>query len=317
MVLSHADRLCLEASTLFRGTALESVAHLLTSCTLQDVGAETQLLRPGVENRCLYLIVSGELRVYLSDSALPTHAILGAGDCVGELSLIDGQAPSALVIAAIPTRLLAIPHDVLWAMVDHSHGIARNLLAVLSGRLRSGNLTLVSAQARSLEFEQSASVDPLTGLHNQRWMTKAMPRALHRCDRDGVAACMVIADIDGFSRFNERFGMLAGDAALREVAGRLADGLRAHDLIVRSAGEAFAILLPRTEIEEALLIAERLRERVANTPVDGAGQPHVLTISCGVAEHDGGESLDELLDRAGHALREAKDGGRDRVATAS
>lgn len=316
MHLTLAERLCLEQSTLFRGIALESIADLLRACVLQEAAAETRLLQPGVESRKLYLILAGELRVYLSGPALPMHTILGPGDCVGELSLIDGEAPSALVIAASPSRLLVISHEVLWAMVDQSHGIARNLLAVLSGRMRSSNLTLVSAQARSLEFEQSASVDPLTGLHNQRWMAKAMPRALHRCDRDAVAACLLIADIDNFSRFNDRWGMLAGDEALREVAGRLADGLRAHDLIVRSAGEAFSILLPRTEIEEALLIAERLRERVGSTPVSNGGQPHTLTISCGVAVHEGGESLEEFVERASRALREAKDAGRDRVAVA-
>ena len=275
-----------------------------------------------MENHTLYLILEGELRVYLSGHDMPAHAVLGPGECVGEMSLVDGQGASALVIAATDTRVLAVPHETLWALVDSSHAVARNLLAILSGRMRSNNLTLVAAQTRSLEFEQAASVDAMTGLHNRAWLKETFPRALQRCDRDGISASILFADVDYLSRFNERFGHLAGDAALRRVVSQLADGLRSQDLIARYGGEEFLILLPRTDLDEAMLIAERLRELVANGEAGGTeltesvdGIPS-LTVSCGVAVHKRGEALDVTILRAERALLSAKANGRDRIESA-
>jgi diguanylate cyclase (GGDEF)-like protein len=209
------------------------------------------------------VILEGELRVYLADRSLPEHAVFGVGDCVGEMSLLDGQAASALVLAAKDTRLVAVPHETLWAMVDSSHGVARNLLALMAGRMRNDNLALITSQNRSLEFEQAASVDALTGIHNRRWLMEAYPRAIARCDRDEQPVCLLIADIDHFKRFNDRFGHLTGDVVLRRVSRQLADGLRAQDLIARYGGEEFLILLPQATGAQALPIAERLRELVA------------------------------------------------------
>ena len=135
-----------------------------------------------------------------------------------------------------------------------------------------------------------------------------------RCERDQAPLCLVIADIDLFKNFNERFGYLAGDAVLRRMARRLADGLRAQDLIARYGGEEFLILLPKSSLEQAVPIAERLRELVAI----GCGLPtdQGVTLSCGVAPMLPGESLDALISRADLALRRAKENGRDRVEVA-
>ncbi len=312
--LNFTDYQYLENSSLFRSIRIESLADQLRSCVVREIPAETRLLEPGQENNSIYILLGGELRVYLNGPEMPVHALLTPGDCVGEMSLIDGQPVSALVVTENVCRLLVIPHEVLWTMVDSSHGIARNLLAILSGRVRSNNLTLVAAQTRSLEFEQTSSVDMLTGLHNRRWLETAVPRVLNRCDRDGYAACLLMMDLDYFGALNERCGHAGTDAALRQTAMRLADGLRAQDLIARYSGKEFVILLPRTEIDEAMLIAERLRELVAGA--DGLDTPQgvlSLTISCGVVAHVHGESLQQLIERAARALAQAKDNGRDRV----
>jgi diguanylate cyclase (GGDEF)-like protein len=210
-----------------------------------------------------------------------------------------------------------MPHEVLWSLVDCSHAAARNLLSIMAGRLRNDNLALVNSQSQSLEFEQAVSVDALTGIHNRRWLLDAYPRAIARCAQDGETLCLVIADIDLFRQFNERFGHLVGDAALRRVARQLADGLRTQDLIARYGGEEFLILLPRSAMDEALLIAERLRGLVAagRDPAIDEGV-RGITLSCGVAQMARGEQLDQLISRADLALKRAKENGRDRVETA-
>jgi diguanylate cyclase (GGDEF)-like protein len=299
---------------LFANVGLESVEHLLERCLRTKLERGEHLLEPGAADDHLYLVLDGELRVYLGDRALPPQAIFGPGDCVGEMSLLDGQTVSALVLAARDTQLLAIPHEVLWSLVDCSHGVARNLLAIMAGRMRDSNEALVALQTRSLEFEQAASVDALTGIYNRRWMLESFPRALARCERDGTPLCLVLADIDRFQNFNQRFGYLSGDALLRRMARRLADGLRAQDLIARYGGEEFMILLPQTSIAEAVSIAGRLRELVAI----GCGLPtgEGVTLSCGVAQMFRGESLAELIPRVDAALLRAKEDGRDRVEVA-
>jgi diguanylate cyclase (GGDEF)-like protein len=310
-MIDREDRQRLQHAKLFANISLESIEHLLERCHRLDLERGEHLLEAGAANSHLYLILDGELRVYLADRTMPEHAVFGAGDCVGEMSLLDGQKASALVLAAHDTRLLAMPHEVLWALVDCSHGVARNLLAIMAGRMRNDNLAMVNSQTQSLEFEQASSVDALTGIHNRRWVLEAFPRAIARCEHDHAPVCLVVADIDLFRHFNERFGHLAGDAMLRRMARRLADGLRPQDLIARCGGEEFLILLPQTTLDEALLIAERLRQLVGIGGGSSAGEG--VTLSCGVAQMFRGESLDELLSRVDAALRRAKEDGRDRV----
>lgn len=304
----------LRLTQLFANVGLESVEYLFERCEEKALERGEHLLEPGVANSHLYIVLDGELRVYLSDRNLPPQAVLGPGECVGEMSLFDGQVASALVLAARDSKLLAIPHEVLWSLVDCSHDVARNLLAIISGRMRDSNRALVALQARSLEFEDTASVDALTGLHNRHWLLGAFPRAMARCEQDGDPVCLVVADIDNFRHFNERFGYLSGDAVLKRMARRLADGLRAQDLIGRYGGEAFLILLPYSALDEAVPIAERLRELVAIG--SGLKTGEGVTLSCGVGQMQPGETLETLLARTEAALRRAKENGRDRVEAA-
>jgi diguanylate cyclase (GGDEF)-like protein len=235
------------------------------------------------------------------------------------MSVINGQGASALVIAAAETELLVMPQAILWALIDRSHRFARNLLAILAGRIRMDNLALVTTSSRSLEFEPAASVDELTGLHNRRWLGDAFPRSIRRCVQDGAPLCLVMADIDNFKALNDQIGHLAGDAVLRGVARRLAESLRAPDLIARYGGEAFAILLPNTPTDEGLRIAERLRLSVELMSLAkiSEGATGKLTISCGVAPLGLDTELETLIGNAEAALHRAKDAGRNKVEVAA
>lgn len=306
-------------STLFRDVSFASVQPLLGACGRRWLSAGEVLLEPGKSNHNVYLVLSGELRVYLGGRALPSNAVLGVGDCAGEISAIDGKDPSALVIAAESTEILVIPHDALWALVDRCHGIARNLLHIISGRLRNENLNLLMTQSQSQEFEQAACVDVVTGLHNRRWLAESFPRAVQRCEQECRPVCLVMADVDHFKRYNDDYGHLVGDRVLRAVARHLAESLRTQDLIARYGGEEFAILLPHSGLDEAGTIAERLRARVAAMRVEVApeGRVETATISCGVAALRPGSDLETLIAAADHALYRAKDKGRNRVELAS
>ena len=323
--MTTPDRTLLERNKLFRDISFESVEPILKDCRAIALKSGATLLEAGQKNASLYLVLDGELRVYLNGTELPVHAVLGSGECVGELSLIDGGSSAALVMAAQDTRLLEVPHERVWAMVDSSNGIARNLLSILAGRIRNDNLLQVTTSEGSLEFEVASHIDTLTGLHNKSWLGGAFPRMAQRCEHGGVPLFILLVDIDFFKEFNNRHGHLAGDSVLKGVARILAANLRPHDLLAYLGGDRFAILLPEKSADGAMKMAERLHEAVAAPTlrfskgnaqsVDDTQRIQVehIAVSLGVSEVGHGDTLDAALATAEGVLQQAKTDGRNRV----
>jgi diguanylate cyclase (GGDEF)-like protein len=311
-------------NALFRDVELEGLLPVLDDCLLSTVHGGEKLLEINQQNNSLYLILEGELHVYLNPHDLAQHAVLGAGSCAGELSLVDGGRASAMVLAARDTRVLAMPHRHVWALVDGHNPIARNLLCILAGRVRSNNLMRVTSSEHSLEFDIAANIDALTGLHNREWMEDSFTRMLQRCRRSAESACLMLADIDGFKLLNKTNGHAAGDSVLKGVARLMAENLRPHDLLVYLGVDKFAVLLPATSSETALRISGRLREAIAGfTPGEWAENSIAVralaknevrvTLSMGIASMQPGDELDSMLSRAHVALYRAKTGGANSV----
>ena len=328
--MTVSNRTLLERSKLFRNISLESVEHILKECQVITLKSGATLLEVGQKNNSLYLVLDGELRVYLSGRDLSVHAVLGPGECVGELSLIDGRGSAALVMAAQDTRMLVVPHELVWAMVDSSNGIARNLLAILAGRIRNDNLLQVTTYEPSLVFEMATHIDTLTGLHNKSWMGEAFQRMAQRCERNGMPLFLLVVDIDRFKNFNDSYGHLAGDSVLKFVARIMATNLRPHDLLGYLGGDRFAILLAERSSDGAMKMAERLREAVVapvlrfgkgSTPQAASAtqtiQEEHVAVSLGVSEVQHGDTLDSVLEAAAEALQQAKTDGRNRVKMAA
>ena len=211
-----------------------------------------------------------------------------------------------------------LPDGVLWSLINNSHSVARNLLLLLSGRLRSGNTAISVSTGLAQLYEQYAKVDSLTGLHNRRWIDEALPRLAGRCRQGGQALSLVMLDVDHFKPFNDRYGHPAGDQALRTLGQSLSQHLRPSDVAARYGGEEFMVILADTDLETARGIAERLREAVARrrfTQADGTPLPSI-TISLGVAQLRADENSEALTARADAALYQAKGEGRNRVAVA-
>ena len=163
---------------------------------------------------------------------------------------------------------------------------------------------------------EAAVTDPLTGLHNRRYMSGQLDALVARAVRDGRPVSALLLDIDHFKKINDSFGHDAGDEVLREFAVRLASNVRAVDLPCRFGGEEFVVVMPETAIEDAERIAERIRLHVAGAPFRVSNGREVLsvTISIGVATTTGpGDTPEHLLKRSDEALYEAKASGRNRV----
>lgn len=160
------------------------------------------------------------------------------------------------------------------------------------------------------ELRRQALRDGLTGAFNRRHMELLLNKEQERARRYGQALTALLIDVDRFKQLNDRHGHEAGDEVLRElVRACFRTQLRTADHLGRWGGEEFLILLPETEEEGALEVAERIRERVASMDLRAGS----VTVSIGTAGYRSGESVREWIGRADAALYAAKDAGRNRV----
>jgi two-component system cell cycle response regulator len=176
---------------------------------------------------------------------------------------------------------------------------------------------LASCSVPTLErarLQRLAVTDDLTLAYNGRYLLPRLDDELRRSRAGAQAVSVAMLDLDHFKRVNDTFGHARGDAVLRAFCDRVRDKTRRSDLLVRRGGEEFVLVLPSTDHERALALAERIRRSVAEPPFDDdAGPPIRQTVSIGVASWDGHESAEDLLHRADMALYAAKSAGRDRV----
>jgi diguanylate cyclase (GGDEF)-like protein len=160
--------------------------------------------------------------------------------------------------------------------------------------------------------------DPLTGLHNRRYMQEFLEREILRARRKGRPLALMMLDVDNFKRYNDTFGHPAGDDALRFVGDILFRAVRADDLACRYGGEEFSVILPECSLHQATVRAEEIRAQLKALHIKRAREiPGVLTVSIGVAAFE--ETTDQgdlLLKFADDALYQAKRAGRDRVIVA-
>ena len=314
--LTEKDREALLHSQLFRHVQLELVDHLLDDCAVRVLKKGRELFARGdPASQHIYVLLAWRLSVHLDGAASDVYIVFEAGECVGEMSVIDDKPVSATVRAMDDCRLLAIPEPVLWSLINTSHDVARNLLLILSLRMRHDDRVLVANLERQRELEQAASTDGLTGLRNRRWMNDAFKRQLDRAKyEDHKPASLVLVDLDQLKETNDRGGHLAGDAIICRLASVLLRHLRPQDLLARYAGDEFCLLLPGTPGPVALRVAERLRVAVEKEVWVDVGMGVMrATISCGVASGETGTSLEDLIDQADKALYRAKQQGRNRI----
>lgn len=287
--------------------------RLLARCSELEVDGGSRLLEAGTDNDAVYLVIAGELEVWLGNPDGTPVASIGTGSCVGELSILSRLKVSAHVVAAQPSRLLVMPGEVVWAFIGASHEFAANLLRLLSGRVREDNLRLRDSLKAQLRYQRAAKIDGVTGLYNRRWFDEVLARQWQRAEHEQAPLSLLFIDIDHFKRINDAHGHLVGDEALRAVADILQSGVRPLDLVARFGGEEFAVLLPGVTAAEAREVAERLRRDIAARPLSGQAGPLAVTVSVGVAERRAGERAADLLAGCDAAMYAAKRGGRDRV----
>lgn len=310
----------LERLQLFRNVEIDSLSNCIARCTFREMEKGEQLLSPEEENTNVYLMISGRMVVYLDlDEATPL-TLVEPGECVGEMSIIEGKNPSAYVIASETSQIMQIPQDVLWEMINTSHQVTRNMLHIMSLRVRFSNVVIADSLGTQKECMRHATIDALTGLHNRRWMDSMFEQEFIHAKREKLSLSLLMLDIDHFKSYNDEYGHISGDRVLSAVADALRGGLRPNDMIARFGGEEFAIILPETNLDAAIDLANGLRKRVELAKVKndkGELLPRV-TISIGVSAigevgRENEDTLIELIAASDEALYRAKKGGRNCV----
>lgn len=301
---------------LFEQASRESIEATLEHARIYRAAPGEVILGPGVRNAIVYVVLKGILRVDVVGREGREHSHVGRGECVGELSVIEGGATTATVIAVEDCELLALPGETVLELVDHSHAVARNLVRLLSRRLKGSNRLLRDEAESSELLRRQVNFDALTGLHSRAWLEATLPRMCNRVRHGGEGFALAMCDVDFFKRINDSFGHLTGDRVLHRIAGVLGSCLRPTDFAARFGGEELvAILCGADAVADAVTAAERVRLGVRGLEIESipASRTPLVTISIGVAVYQPEESSEQLIRRADAALYVAKRGGRDRV----
>jgi diguanylate cyclase (GGDEF)-like protein len=296
----------------------EAIAKVLAHCPIMrlDAGAEVT-----ESNRArLYILLRGALSVS-SDTrtgmADGTVSKILPGESVGEQSVLDEEANLSTIAALEDSEVLVVEADVVWQLIDESNVLARNLLRLLSFRIRAANAQLRRRQKLGEFYRQLSMIDGLTGLYNRAWLNDLLPTMVATAHGSAAPLALIMIDLDHFKQFNDSHGHLAGDEALRSAAQVLSGALRPTDFAVRYGGEEMMVLLPDTSDKVAISVAERLCERMRQAKVladMGAPLPHI-TASFGVSVLRPQQNEHDLVAAADAALYRAKEQGRNRVAT--
>jgi diguanylate cyclase (GGDEF)-like protein len=314
------------------GTALDllvfptSLAHLvevarrgspdLVLVQFRDADAAPFTLRCAVEARGRTLLVAGEPPMeqhrQLTEQLFTINAELNVLN--RETSRRANSQASVRVVAASVdgSRRGASAGSPPSRSVERRMFEMNNELVVTARELTRRTRELEAAKQL---IEEQARRDGLTGLFNRRHLFEVLNLEIERAKRGLQRLSLVLVDLDHFKTVNDEHGHAAGDAVLAAAASFMKKSLRPYDIAARYGGEEFILLLPSTPVDDARLVAERLRGGLEGLSIEGHEKK--VTASFGVAEWRASETSEALIARADRALYDAKDAGRNRVVVAA
>lgn len=318
MITSPEILKALKISSLLHGVPNELLAQCMDHSTVRSLQPGETLLEAGQVNELIYIVLAGHLKIQAHKTQVDAIAMLGEGECVGEMSILGDGYTSAHVIAATDCELLVLRHDALWKLINGSHVAARNMLSILTNRIRVADQRLAQGFERRDGFSGVSIVDELTGLYNYQWTQKKFDRLLQRSIFGGKPSSLMIMEMDLHREYVLEHGQLGADQAQRSIAYNILYYLRPDDHAGCYAGEKFAVYLPNSTQTSAVSAAGRLRSVINNAMVvlpSGDALPPV-TVSFGLSQAKDEDTLASLFARADGALKQAQDRGGNRIETA-
>jgi diguanylate cyclase (GGDEF)-like protein len=262
---------------------------------------------------CFYLLCSGgnkntgALWFFILPSLI--FYILGLRRGMITLSTVLGMAVCILYIPENPLLQTTYFPDFIYRFTGALFSVSVIAFAYEYTR-EDGRKELLNL---SRKLDQLSRKDELTGLSNRRDIVESLRNEVNRFERSGHSFSVLIADIDHFKIVNDTHGHDYGDYVLRQVASTLSKNTQKRDTVARWGGEEFLILLPETNIHQAVKSARRLQQAIENLSIAYNNRSVAITISIGVAEYQPGVTLNELINAADKLLYQAKHEGRNRV----
>jgi len=238
---------------------------------------------------------------------------------LGLVSLSHGRVAARYFLAATLCGMLgtALTDLAVWGLIPFRSLTYR---AIDIGILLEATLLALALayqmrrhQQARLQAETLARIDPLTGLLNRRAFLEQGNALWSTALRHDQPLALIMLDLDHFKSINDQHGHDMGDNCLVSTARLLAQQCRSGDILARWGGEEFLLLLPATELDEALQLAERLRRALAGLSLDNSQVGLSLSASFGVIARDGQDNLEQLINAADERLYQAKQAGRNRV----
>jgi diguanylate cyclase (GGDEF)-like protein len=237
-------------------------------------------------------------RIRINLAWFGASALIGVATLSGHRTLQLPHATTAEQVAAWACFAATLAHCVLLSLINSGH----NLLLRQRGQQVADTLA---------QIERLANFDELTSLPNRRNLLRTLDDEMARSGRDGSPLAVALLDLDHFKAVNDTRGHLVGDHALQTFAAAVQTHRRPTDSFGRHGGEEFLLILPDTVIDDAHHAVEQLRRGVATAAWHTVSPGLHVTFSAGLAAWQPGDTVEQLLSRADHALYGAKHAGRD------
>lgn len=227
-------------------------------------------------------------------------------DALGEASTVLSENIDSSAVKNIVRSLVAATDDM------------RNNGRLLENKLAASNRQIFELSENLVDMRTEARTDQLTGIANRKSFDETLATEIKNSNEQGSGLCVLLGDIDHFKSFNDNYGHQTGDQVLRLVAACLGENIKGRDIVARYGGEEFAIVLTKTNLKNAEIIANQIRttvegkELVKRSTGDNLGS---VTICFGAALYRKGENVEEFISRADQSLYLAKDAGRNQVKT--
>lgn len=276
-----------------------------------------EILDTFIENHLIYIFLknNGTMKLMWPASCLDREICETVTHITNESEVILNQTEKT---GYFP--LISEDHLIGCIVAKSTEGaITQEEIYYLLQLVKQAATTITRAKVYS-EILQYATLDALTGFYNRRQLDQRVKQEISGAQRRKTPLCAIMTDIDFFKKVNDTYGHTAGDLVLQTVAKIMRSQLREYDIAARYGGEEFVILLPYTKENEAVMVAERLREAVKKQTIDiekvntkNKTKNISVTISLGICCYEASYKDKDLLMNADKALYKAKETGRDKV----
>jgi diguanylate cyclase (GGDEF)-like protein len=293
----------------------EPTQRLIMTRLLKRAGYEVDTAGNGRE--ALAKLENGDFPLMITDWEMPEM------DGITLCSALRSSPQKGYTYTILLTSRDAIEHLVAGLQSGADDYITKPVIEPeLIARLNTGRRIVTlerSLRAANEENRRLSITDPLTGVFNRRYLMEQLPKEIDRASRYGRTLSTIMCDVDHFKKINDTHGHLTGDEVLKWFGSTLQKSLRNSDWIARYGGEEFVVVLPETNVVNAMTAAEHIRARIASTPfISASGDLQFpVTASFGVSgwreNVPKGATLDSLMARADAGVYASKAGGRNRV----